>query len=115
MTGLSEEMRQNFQLMTEMNKITKVNAAKKIEECKKSIQAIINSDRCKEISANWGTINQNPIVFKGKRLQAGNILMKDFSFSADENLDFSRKIQRVMKNQLDINDCRVFYLFKLNL
>jgi len=108
MTGLTEEMRQNFQLMGEMNKITKVNAAKKVEECKKSIQAILNTDRCKEIQANWGTINQNPIVFKGKKLQIGNIIMKD-SFSADQNYDFSRKIQQPMKSQPEITDCRVIY------
>ena len=115
MTGLTDEMRANFNLMKELSVITKGNAAEKLDECKGLINQFNNDKGCQEAMKNWGlTISNQPLMLSGCRIPAGNYLMHKkqdgnrLSFSADESPDIDRKIQAEMFNQPSLNTWAIF-------
>jgi len=106
-TGLSDEMRSNFNLMKTINTITKVGAQQKLEECLNLLNSINQNEKCKSLIESWKIdIQPIPLAFKGTKLNAGNILMgkgKDsnnrYSINIDRTPDLDRKIQNEMYYQ----------------
>ena len=53
MTGLTDSMRANFQLMKEMASITNADARKRVQECKALIDSFKTNEKCKEAMEEW--------------------------------------------------------------
>ena len=107
MTGLTDEMRANFNLMKEMGTITKGNALQKVQECKNMIVSMLEEEKCKEEVNKWGiTLSNKPVEIKGLKLDVGNMLMAKqkggndrISFSIENSKDIDRAVQQEMYSQ----------------
>jgi aubergine len=115
LTGLTDEMRANFNLMKEMAMITKGNAAEKMEESRQLINQFLENKNCKEEINKWGlTISNSPLCLTGTKMQVGNCLMSKkqdgsrFSFNIDESNDIDRKIQAEMFSQPPLQSWAIF-------
>jgi aubergine len=115
LTGLTDEMRSNFNLMKQMATITKGNPGEKMKECITLINTFLNNEKCKQDIENWGiTLSNQPVTLTGRKLDAGNILMHKqrdgsrFNFSIDTSDDIDRKIQTEMFSQPSIRKWLVF-------
>jgi aubergine-like protein len=116
LTGLTDEMRANFNLMKNLANITKGTAGSKMNECVNLINAFLKKDKCLEDIKTWGiTITPDPVKLEGRKLEAGNILMHKtggnarFNFSIDTTDDIDRKIQTEMYSQPELNRWMLFY------
>jgi aubergine-like protein len=106
LTGLTDEMRANFNTMKQMAIITKAEANEKMKECTNLIKTFLQNKKCQEDIENWGlTIAPQPITLTGIKLDAGNILMHKqsngsrYSINIDNTPDIDRKIQTEMYSQ----------------
>lgn len=115
LTGLTDEMRSNFNLMKQMATITKGQPGEKMKECINLINTFLNNEKCKQDIENWGiTLSSEPVTLTGRKLDAGNILMHKqrdgnrFNFSIDSTDDIDRKIQAEMYSQPAIRKWLVF-------
>ena len=54
MSGITDEMRQNFNLMKDLTKVSQGNANKKVEECKNLSQNFHENEKSKEEMKRWG-------------------------------------------------------------
>lgn len=105
LTGLTDEMRSNFNLMKRLDGITKGNPGTKMKECMNLIDTFLKNEKCAQDINTWGiTITPKPVTLTARRLQAGNILMHKnqsgrFSINIDSADDIDRKIQTEMYNQ----------------
>jgi aubergine-like protein len=104
LTGLTDEMRSNFNFMKSLANITKPSPHKKMQESIELIKNILNNDRSKEDVSNFGyTIECEPKCIYGRKLDAGQIIMSNDRFPATAD-DIDRKIQQPMKEQPGINN-----------
>jgi aubergine-like protein len=113
LSGLTEEQRANFNLMKKINEVAIGTPNKKMEESKKLLQKILNNDSCKKEEEKWGmTIDFNPVELKGRKLNAGNLLLKNGSELVDieSTVDLDRKIQMPMYTQPPVNEWAVIVL-----
>jgi len=115
LTGLTDEMRANFNLMKEMANITKGSAAEKMEESRQLINQFLQNKDCLEEMKKWGlTITNSPLNLTGTKINVGNCLMHKkqdgsrYSFNIDESNDIDRKIQTEMYNQPPLNSWVIF-------
>lgn len=115
LTGLTDEMRSNFNLMKQMAAITKGNPGEKMKECITLINTFLSNEKCKQDIENWGiSLSNQPVTLTGRKLEAGNILMhrsrdgNRFSFPIDSSDDIDRKIQTEMYSQPSIRKWLVF-------
>jgi len=100
MTGLSDSMRANFQLMKEMSHTTHADARKRVQECKSLLEMFQNNEKCKEEMEAWQmTIDSEPTQLTGTKIQAGNMVMGmrqnggRVQFEVENTPDIDRKIQ----------------------
>jgi aubergine-like protein len=113
LSGLTEEQRANFHLMKQINEIAIGTPKSKIEESKKLLQKILNHDSCKEEVEKWGmTIDFKPVELKGRKLDAGNLIVKDNNngnvfVDVERTPDLDRKIQSPMYSQPVVNEWAV--------
>jgi aubergine len=119
LTGLTDEMRANFNLMKELSAITKGNAQEKLKECRDLINQFNSNNDCQQEMKNWGlTINNTPLTLSGTRITAGNYLMHKkqdgnrYSFAIDDAPDVDRKIQAEMFSQPALNTWAIFATMK---
>lgn len=113
LTGLTEEMRSDFQTMKQISEITKGQAAQKMRECINHISSFLNNELCKQDMKNWGiSISDKPLCIKGQVLQAGNILLKNKQINVDNPTDVDRQIQSNMYSQPNINKWVILFCFK---
>ncbi len=118
MTGLTDEMRANFQLMKQMAVITKGDANQKMKECTNIISLFNQNEKCRQDIETWGlTISNTPISLKGRKLDAGAVLMHKrdpqnnnnrHSFQLEGADDIDRKIQAEMYSQPPLSKWAVF-------
>jgi aubergine-like protein len=107
LTGLTDEMRANFNLMKSIATVTKPPAEVKLKEGITLVNSLLNSEKGKENALKWQmTIDPTPVDLSGRRLPAGNILMKTGSFDALAE-DIDRKVQQPMLNQPSLQDIKV--------
>jgi aubergine-like protein len=111
LTGLTEEMRANFQLMSKMAEVTKGNPKIKVEESLSLLQSIKDNDQCQKDISKWGiTVEEKPLVISGKKINAGNLeLGKRVTVDIENTQDLDRQIQKQMFTQPKISDWAVRY------
>ena len=110
LTGQSDEMRQNFQLQKDLNRIIKPNPQKRLEECQKLIELLKTHPKTKEILNKWSvTIGMDPMSVDAYKIDAGNLIMgKNNTFSLENTPDFDRRIQSEMLDQIKVRKVGVF-------
>ncbi len=113
MTGITDEMRNNFNLMKEIGNMSRGNARKKIEECKNLITNFSQNEKCKAEMNNWGiSISNEPLIIKGFKIDAGNIVQREERFNLEASgADLDRKIQAPMYSQPDFKYMMVIFIF----
>lgn len=106
LTGLTDEMRANFNMMKSMATITKGNANEKMKECMSIIQMFLKNEKCQQDIQQWGlTLSDEPVGVTSRKLDAGNIIMhrngpnSRFNFPIEKTDDIDRKIQAEMYSQ----------------
>lgn len=120
LTGLTENMRSNFNMMKDMNAITKGNPAEKLKETQDLIQKILSTPGGKKAIEDWEiTLEPEVMRLKGVKINTGNVLMaqqKDGSnqrlkIDIDATPDLDRKIQNEMYSQPQLNNWIVSFVF----
>lgn len=53
MTGLTDSMRANFQLMKEMSHTTHADARRRVQECKSLLEMFAANEKCKAEMESW--------------------------------------------------------------
>ena len=116
MTGLSDSMRSNFNLMRDLSQITNTEAAKRVEECKSLLEMFKLNEKCRQEMDNWQVeISDSPLELCGCKLQAGNLVMGKnpsgtrIEFDLETTNDIDRKIQNQMYEQPALNKWGVFF------
>jgi aubergine-like protein len=111
LTGLTDEMRANFQLMSKMAEITKGNPKIKVEESLSLLKSIKDNEQCQKEINKWGiTVEDKPVIISGKKINAGNLeLGKRVTVDIENTQDLDRQIQKQMFTQPRINDWAVRY------
>jgi aubergine len=113
LTGLTENMRSNFNMMKDMNAKTKGNPAEKLKETQDLIQKILSTPGGKKAIQDWEiTLEPEVMRLKGVKINTGNVLMaqqKDGSntrlkIDIDATPDLDRKIQNEMYSQPQLNN-----------
>jgi len=113
LTGLTENMRSNFNTMKDMNAKTKGNPGEKLKETQDLIQRILSTPGGKKAIEDWEiTLEPDVMRLKGVKINTGNVLMaqqKDGSNSRlkidiDTTPDLDRKIQNEMYSQPQLNN-----------
>jgi aubergine-like protein len=112
LTGLTDEMRANFQLMSKMAEITKGNPKMKVEESLSLLKSIRENENCRNDINKWGiTVDEKPVIITGKKISAGNLeLGKRVSVDIENTPDLDRQIQKHMFSQPKINDWAVIII-----
>eukprot|EP00347_Sterkiella_histriomuscorum_P022394 403330644 len=116
MTGLSDSMRSNFNLMRDMSQITNTDATRRVQECKHLLESFKLNEKCRQEMDNWQIeISDEPIEIQGLKLSAGNMVMGKSSsgvrmeFDIETTHDIDRKIQSKMYDQPDLSKWGIFF------
>lgn len=113
LTGLTENMRSNFNMMKDMNAKTKGNPAQKLKETQDLIQKILSTPGAKKAIEDWEiTLEPEVMRLKGVRINTGNVLMapqrdgsnQRLKIDIDATPDLDRKIQNEMYSQPQLNN-----------
>ena len=108
MTGLTDEMRSNRNLMKTIASITSGQAKEKMEECINLVKKIIGDNQSKEIIKTWGlTIDQQPVTISAIGLNCGYLKNSKLINPYSEKLD--REIQGSMYSSVNLNNWIIFY------
>lgn len=110
LTGLSNEMRENFRLQKDLNVIVKPAPHKRLAESQKLLETLFKTDQTRELMKKWAiSIDIDPLRIEGEKINAGNIIMgKNNQFSLENTPDFDRRIQAEMLEQPRIRKIGVF-------
>ena len=110
LTGQSDEMRQNFQLQKDLNRIVKPNPKKRLEESQRLIKLLRSHQRTKEILNKWSIlIDVDPISIDARKIDAGDLIMgRNNTFPIESTPDFDRRIQSEMLDQIKLKKIAVF-------
>lgn len=110
LSGITDDMRANFNLMKEMNTFTKGVPKEKLDECKNLIDSVKNYEKCRSEIEKWGmTIDTTPVNFNAVKLDAGNLMLGNKQVSSnDPGLD--RNVQTVMFSQPGLKVWGIFYM-----
>jgi aubergine-like protein len=107
LTGLTDEMRANFNLMKGMNAITKPAAEVKLKEGLDLIKSLLTTEKAEEAKKQWKIdIDMNPVELTGRRLHAGSIFMLEGKFDALAD-DIDRKVQQPMLISPALQDIKI--------
>lgn len=113
LTGLTENMRSNFNMMKDMNAKTKGNPTDKLKETQDLIQRILNTPGGKKAIEDWEIeLEPEVIRLKGIKINTGNVLMAQqrdgtnqrLKINIDATPDLDRKIQTEMYSQPHLNN-----------
>lgn len=98
LTGLTDQMRQDFRLQKDLAQIVHSTAEKKVKECAYLFQTFSENDRCKDKSKNWHIkFKEQPTQLTGYKYDAGNLVMGPTSAGAPNKVDIeksSRELDR---------------------
>lgn len=110
LTGLTDEIRSNFNLMKQISEYTIGQAHKKMTECLELVSKLTTHDKCKELINKWGiTISPQPTTITGRKLNPGDICMKRVSIPLSTTHDLDRKVQTEMFNSPKLEKWIIFY------
>ena len=110
LTGQSNEMRQNFQLQKDLNRIIKPNPQKRLEESRHLLELLYQNTNTSELMKKWGiNIDLSPLKMEATKINAGDLIMGNNNmFSVENTPDFDRKIQVQMLEQPKLSKIGVF-------
>lgn len=111
LTGLTDEMRRNFNLMKSISKYTIGQAHQKTMECIDMVKEIVKSANYQVQSVKTGfTLSNEPVEFEGRKLNPGCFLVGNKEkVRIDNNHEIDRQIQTKMYDS-PIFDCwAIFY------
>jgi aubergine-like protein len=116
LTGITQEIKQNYNLMKEIASVIKHSSKKKFDECKKLLQSFISSERTKDLCGLYKiSISTEPIYISGKRLPAGELLLHKNEIGdrekiiIDDNFEIDRQLQTPLYSQPPLNNWRVLF------
>jgi len=76
MTGLTDSMRSNFQMMKEMAHTTHADARRRVQECRSLLDSFNKNEKCMEAMKEWQiNIDSEPTPVEGHKLSAGCMMM----------------------------------------
>lgn len=111
LTGLSDQMRTNFNLMKDIAAKTKGNPLEKYNETRGVINQILSHPGCQKEIEEWGITLENDVIrLKGNKIPTGNVLMSKqqdgsrLRIDIDRTPDLDRKIQNEMFSQPNLNN-----------
>ena len=111
LTGLSDQMRTNFNLMKDIAAKTKGNPLEKYNETRGVINQILSNPGCQKEIEEWGITLENDVIrLKGNKIPTGNVLMSKqqdgcrLRIDIDRTPDLDRKIQNEMFSQPNLNN-----------
>lgn len=113
LSGLTDNMRNNFNLMKAIAESTKGSAREKVNENVKLLDTIMSNGECRKEIEKWGMkINTTPLMLEGRVISAGNILMarkqdnNRCSICVDnlQGNDLDRQIQQEMYSQVPLSN-----------
>ena len=110
MTGLSEEIRNDFKKIREISKITIGNVNSKFNECIDIINKIKTNEKCIALSNIFNiSIETNPMNINARELNPGNMIMSQ-PIKIKDNRDLDRECQKNVKyNPNKVNLILVVY------
>lgn len=112
MTGLTDEIRADFNIMKDMAQATKKEPHMRLEESAGLIKAIKSNPSSNSELANWkADIAIEPVTLTGRVLPAGSIMLgsnANFKIN-DQTGSFDRDIQNVMFSQPNLDKWGVFF------
>lgn len=114
MTGISDQMRNNFKLMKDLAQITNVPSSKRLEQCKNLFKIMQENENCKMELEKWNVIlDSKPLSANGKSLDSGRLVMGTFggrTLSFDPKTpEIDRQTQNMMYEQPQLDKWAVFY------
>jgi aubergine len=112
MTGLTDEMRADFNIMKDMAQATKKEPQMRLQESAGLIRALKDNPRTSTEMNTWkADISIDPVNLTGKVLPAGNIIMgSNASFKInDQTGSFDRDIQTTMFTQPKLDKWGIFF------
>ncbi|KAH8261817.1 hypothetical protein KR038_009051, partial [Drosophila bunnanda] len=90
-TGLTDNMRSNFQLMRAMSEHTRMNPDRRIERLRKFNHRLQNTTESVKVLRDWNMdLEQNLIELKGRVISAQKIVFQSGKTSAGDNADWTR-------------------------
>jgi aubergine-like protein len=113
MSGLTDNMRSNFNLMKTLADHTKGSAKDKVNENIKLINNILADENCKKEIEKWGiSISNQPMLMEGRKISAGNLLMSKkgnnrVEIPIDGAGDLDRQVQQEMFSNVPIDNWAV--------
>ncbi len=108
MTGLTDEMRANRNLMKQVASITTGQAQDKMLECINLVNKIIGESQSEEIINTWGlSIDKDPVSITARGLNCGYLKNQKLIDPRSNNLD--REIQGSMFSSPNLNNWMIFY------
>ncbi len=110
MTGLSDEIKNDFKKMKEISNYTIGQVNSKFNECIDLVTRINNSEKCQAITNIFNiSIDPNPMTIIGRELNPGNMIMSE-SIQIKGNKDLDRQSQKPLKyNPNKVNYILVVY------
>ena len=97
MTGLSDEIRNDFKKIKEISKFTIGHVNSKFNECIELVNRINNNEKCKTMSNIFNiSIDPKPMTIIGRELNPGNMIMSE-SIQIKGNKDLDRESQKPLK------------------
>lgn len=118
LSGLTDAMRANFNLMKAIAEFTKGSARDKVNENVKLLNTIIGNEECKKEIEKWGiNINTTPLMLEGRQIPVGNILVgkRNDGSRVSINVDgcngneLDRQIQQEMFSTAPLENWAIIY------
>ncbi|XP_075262677.1 piwi-like protein 1 [Convolutriloba macropyga] len=98
MTGLSENVRNNYQIMKEISEYTKPTPVNRVAALEKFVQSIYADERAQQEMHNWGVdLARNPIMINARQIHADNyVVFARNRVSINRDVDFGRELSNQM-------------------
>ena len=111
LTGLTDEMRGDFNFMKEVTQYTIGQAHNKMVECIGLVKNMLNNVDCTTIRKKWGmSIEDKPVPLVARKLDPGKMMMKGQNeIPIDGTPDIDRKVQAEMHSSPNIKRWMMFY------
>ena len=117
LTGLTDQMRQDFRLQKDLAQIVHSNAEKKVKECTNLFSTFSDNQKCKDKSKAWHIkFCEVPAELKGYKYDAGNLILGPTASGAPNKVDIEksgreldRKVSAKMFSQIALNKWGIFH------
>ncbi|CAL8071261.1 unnamed protein product [Orchesella dallaii] len=92
LTGLTEDQRSNFKVMTDLATSTRLTPGQRVEGLKKFVERVSTSERAKELLTQWNlTIEPDIVKLDGRRMEGPTLAFNKNTVITKAGPDFSRE------------------------